>query len=84
MRKSKTGLLDTSKVSFSVVEGVPTIEIIATLTTRDRVGAVIEQLNKLAQVLPEARVRKPKLKAKNSRPINSGAEARAIPPARED
>jgi len=75
MRKAKTGLLNTTKVSYAVIDGVPTIDMTASLTTRAQVDAVIEQLNKLAQVLPEARGRKPKktVATRAARHVNSAA-----------
>ena len=60
MRKSKTGLLDGVVLGYSIKDGLPTIEITATMTTRAQVDAVIESLTTLREVLPEARARKSK------------------------
>ena len=74
MPKTRPALPDTTKLDYTTVEGVPTIQIAATLTTRAQVQALIDQLSKLADVLPEAKVRrvKPKAKATTRRQSTNG------------
>jgi len=66
MAKTKPALPDTTKLTYTAVEGVPTILIEAALTTRAQVDALTAQLEKLSGVLPEAKVRRVKSKAKTN------------------
>ena len=66
MAKTKPALPDTTSLDYTTVEGVPTIKIVATLTTRAQVDALIAQLEKLSGVLPEAKARRVKPKAKTT------------------
>ena len=56
MAKIKAMLPDTTKLNYTTVDGVPTITIDASLTTRAQVHALVDQLEKLSGVLPEAKV----------------------------
>jgi hypothetical protein len=66
MTKTKPALPETTKLTYTAVEGVPTILIEAALTTRAQVQALIDQLEKLSGVLPEAKARRVKSKAKTT------------------
>ena len=53
-----------AKLTYTTVEGVPTILIEASMTTRAQVQALVDQLERLSGVLPEPKVRRVKLKTK--------------------
>jgi hypothetical protein len=74
MAKTKPALPDTTKLTYTTVEGAPTILIEASLTTRAQVEALVAQLEKLSGVLPEAKARRVKSKAKAARAKANGSK----------
>jgi hypothetical protein len=72
MAKTRPALPDTTKLDYTTIDGTPTINISASLTTRAQVEALVAQLERLSGVLPEAKARRVKPKAKTTARAKNG------------
>ena len=53
-RKKAPALAPATKLEFRTIDGVQTIEVASTMTTRDQVDELVSRLETLKEVLPEA------------------------------